>query len=145
VTFVVILVTVLVQGTTLAPLVRLVLKGDFTMRRRATLSEEQARARVATAQLAAVEAQSLNPDGSHRHPRLFEQYSYRVRAATRFSEEKDTLAPRRIEHFNTVLAANAAGRAELLRMHRGGEIHDEVLHAIEQELDLEEVNVSRFV
>ncbi|UZE49589.1 Na+/H+ antiporter [Rhodopseudomonas sp. P2A-2r] len=145
VTFVVILVTVLVQGTTLAPLVRLVLRGDFTAQHRSTLTEEQTRARVATAQLAAVEVQSLNPDGSHRHPRLFEQYSYRVRAATRFSEEKDTLAPHRIDHYNAVLAANAAGRAELLRLHRSGEIHDDVLHAIERELDLEEVNVRRFV
>lgn len=145
VTFAVILVTVLVQGTTLAPLVRLVLKGDFATQRHSTLTEEQTRARVASAQLAAVEAQSLNADGSHRHPRLFEQYSYRVRAATRFSEEKDTLAPHRIDHYNAVLAANAAGRAELLRLHRSGEIHDDVLHVIEHELDLEEVNVRRFV
>lgn len=145
VTFAVILVTVLIQGTTLAPLVRLLLKGDFTAQRSATLTEEQARARVATAQLAAVEAQSLNPDGTHRHPRLFEQYTYRVRASTRFSEEKDTLTPHRIDHYNAVLAANTAGRAELLRLHRTGEIHDSVLHAIEQELDLEEINVRRFV
>lgn len=145
VTFAVILVTVLVQGTTLAPLVRLVLRGEFTAQRPSSLTEEQARARVATAQLAAVEAQSLNPDGSHRHPRLFEQYSYRVRAATRFSEEKDALAAHRIDHYNAVLSANAAGRAELLRLHRSGEIHDDVLHAIERELDLEEVNVRRFV
>ncbi|MDB5633226.1 MAG: Na+/H+ antiporter [Tardiphaga sp.] len=145
VTFAVILVTVLVQGTTLAPLVRLLSKGSFTTLHTSTLSEAQARALVATAQLAAVEKESLNADGTHRHPRLFEQYSYRVRASTRFSEETETLTPHRIEHFTAVLAAIAAGRQELLRLHRSGEIHDTVLHAIEQELDLEEVNVQRFV
>jgi CPA1 family monovalent cation:H+ antiporter len=145
VTFAVILVTVLVQGTTLAPLVRLLSKGSFATLQTSTLSEAQARAMVATAQLAAVEKESLNADGTHRHPRLFEQYSYRVRASTRLSEETETLTPHRIEHFTAVLAAIAAGRQELLRLHRSGEIHDTVLHAIEQELDLEEVNVQRFV
>ncbi|MDB5653324.1 MAG: monovalent cation:H+ antiporter, family [Tardiphaga sp.] len=145
VTFAVILVTVLVQGTTLAPLVRLLVKGDFTLVQSAHLTEAQARARVATAQFAALEKASLNPDGTHRHPRLMEQYGYRVNAAKRFSEESDALAPFRTDHYSAVLAANAAGRAELLRMHRAGEIHDSVLHEIEQGLDLEEVNVRRFV
>ena len=145
VTFAVILVTVLVQGTTLAPLVRLLMKGDFTAVRHSLLTEAQARARVATAQFAALEKQSLMPDGTHRHPRLVEQYGYRVNAAKRFSEEFETLAPHRVDHYSAVLVANAAGRAELLRLHRSGEIHDSVLHAIEEGLDLEEVNVRRYV
>jgi CPA1 family monovalent cation:H+ antiporter len=145
VTFAVILVTVLVQGTTLAPLVRLLTGVGFAPLNISELSEAQARARVAVAQLAAVEKQSLNPDGSHRHPRLIEQYSYRVRASSRFSEQTEALIPHRVDHFTTVLAAISAGRQELLRMHRANEIHDTVLHAIEQELDLEEVNVQRFV
>jgi hypothetical protein len=32
-----------------------------------------------------------------------------------------------------------------LRMHRANEIHDTVLHEIEQQLDLEEVTAQRFV
>lgn len=44
-----------------------------------------------------------------------------------------------------MLAAISAGRRELLRMHRANEIHDTVLNAIEQELDLEEIAVERFV
>ncbi len=145
VTFAVILVTVLVQGATLAPLVRLLSSAGFAPLNTAKLSEPQARARVAAAQLAAVETESLNPDGSHRHPRLIEQYSYRVRASSRFSEETEALTPHRIDHFTAVLAAISAGRRELLRMHRANEIHDTVLHAIEQELDLEEINVQRFL
>lgn len=145
VTFAVILVTVLVQGSTLAPLVRLVSGDGFKMLHASNLSEEQARAKVAAAQFAAVEKQSLNEDGTQRHPRLMEQYAYRVRASAKFSRDTETLMPHRVDHFSTVLAANAAGRRELLRLHRAGEIHDSVLHAIEQELDLEEVNVRRFV
>ena len=145
VTFAVILMTILVQGATLAPLARLLFGTGFTSVNASKLSEAEARARVAAAQLAAVEKQSLNPDGSHRHPRLLEQYSFRVRASSRFSEETEALTPHRVDHFTVVLAAISAGRRELLRLHRANEINDTVLHAIEHELDLEEVTVQRFV
>jgi CPA1 family monovalent cation:H+ antiporter len=52
--------------------------------------------------------------------------------------------PHRVDHFATVLAANNAGRAELLRMHRSGEVDDVVLQELEEELDLEEMKVGRF-
>ena len=42
-------------------------------------------------------------------------------------------------HFDVVLAAIAAGRAELIRQHRAGLIEDEVLHNLERDLDLEEM------
>ena len=42
-------------------------------------------------------------------------------------------------HFDVVLAAVAAGRAELVRLHRQGQIEDEVLHDLERDLDLEEM------
>lgn len=145
ITFAVILVTVLIQGSTLAPLVRLLMKGDYTVHRHSTLSEAQARARVAAAQFAAIEKASRNEDGTHRHPRLFEQYTYRKGAAARYAEEAETLASHRIDHFTTVLAAIEAGRKELLTMHRAGEIHDTVLQSIEEGLDLEEVNARRHI
>ncbi|MET4038904.1 Na+/H+ antiporter [Bradyrhizobium sp. RT6a] len=145
VTFAVILVTVLIQGATLAPLVRLLSGAGFVSLSTAKLSEAEARARIAAAQLAAVEKESLDPDGKHRHPRLMEQYSYRVRASARLSEEPDTFASHRVDHFRAVLSAISAGRNELLRMHRADQIHDSVLHAIEQELDLEEITATRFV
>jgi CPA1 family monovalent cation:H+ antiporter len=142
-TFAVILVTVLVQGVTLAPLVRLVRIGSFRQTRADTLDEAAARARVAAAQLAAVQKHASHPDGTVRHPRLLEQYNYRAKAASRFSEAHGELAPHREEHFGVILAAIAAGRAELLRLHRTGHIHDAVLHALENELDLEELSATR--
>jgi NhaP-type Na+/H+ or K+/H+ antiporter len=142
-TFAVILVTVLVQGATLAPLIRALRLDGFVLVQAQTLSESAARARMAAAQLHAVEARSQAPDGSQRHPRLMEQYGYRARAATRYSEAEDSLAHHRNEHFSVILAAIAAGRTELLRLHRTGKIHDSVLHALEQELDLEEISARR--
>jgi monovalent cation/hydrogen antiporter len=108
-----------------------------------TLSEAAARARMASIQLAAVEARSKTPDGNQLHPRLLEQYGYRARAASRFSEAEGSLLQSRTEHFSVVLDAITAGRTELLRMHRAGEIHDSVLQALEQELDLEEMSARR--
>ncbi len=144
-TFAVILVTVLVQGATLAPLIRMFDLSSFTQQRTKTLSEAAARARMAKAQVAEVERRSLGPDGVERHPRLLEQYGYRARASERFDAANGGLLDARTEHFTVVLAANAAGRAEILRLHRAGQIHDRVLHALEGELDLEELLARRFL
>jgi CPA1 family monovalent cation:H+ antiporter len=62
VTFAVILVTVLVQGATLAPLARLMSKANFAAVSKSKLTDHQARARVAQAQLEAVEKASLQED-----------------------------------------------------------------------------------
>jgi CPA1 family monovalent cation:H+ antiporter len=145
ITFVVILVTVLVQGSTLCPMIlRLRLQG-FSLHRAVTLDEDTTRARIAAVQLAAVEKESLQADGTHLHPRLFEQYSYRARASARYSEAAQELSVHRNAHFGVVLTAIDAGRHELLRLHRAGEIHDKVLHAVEEELDLEEMRVRRWI
>ncbi|MCK8783193.1 Na+/H+ antiporter [Roseomonas sp. NAR14] len=135
--FALILATVLLQGTTLGPLIRLLRVGVGSESSH-HLTAAEARARMAAAQLAAVEARAHDADGTLRHPRLLEQYGYRARAADRYSRESELLGQHRDEHFAVVLAAIAAGRAEVLRLHRGGRIHDEVLHVLERELDLQE-------
>jgi monovalent cation/hydrogen antiporter len=143
-TFAVILVTVLGQGATLAPLIRL-LRLDSYQSVSTTLTEAAARARMTLAQLAVVEKASLAEDGTQRHPRLLEQYGYRSRASARFAEAAAQLQEQRREHFTVLLAAIAAGRAEVLGMHRKGEIHDSVLQSLEQELDLEEMSARRLL
>ncbi len=142
-TFAVILVTVLGQGATLAPLIRLLRLERFSLPGRQLMPEAEARARVALTQLETVRARATDGDGTVRHPRLLEQYEYRAGAARRFSEAGGALAPDRHAHFEVVLAAIDAGRAALLRLHREGRIHDEVLHALEQELDLDELAARR--
>jgi Na+/H+ antiporter len=83
--FGVILVTVMVQGTTIGPLIRL-------LRLQAVEAESghqlgHAMARMAAAQFAVVERLSQQPDGSQKHPRLLEQYGYRARLTERYSGE----------------------------------------------------------
>ena len=140
-TFAVILVTVLVQGATLGPLIRWLRLDTFSPRGPADgrLSMNAARARVAAAQLAAVEARSAGQDGAVLHPRLLEQYGWRARASARFIEDERSLVGQKDEHFAVVLAAVSAGRAELMRLRRAGSIADSVLHRLEKELDLEEI------
>jgi Na+/H+ antiporter len=144
-TFAVILVTVLVQGATLAPLIRSLRLGSFTSQQATTLTEPEARARMAAAQLAEVERLSANGDQTQRHPHLVEQYSYRARATTRFSEAAGGLIEQRREHFAVVLAAVAAGRSEILRLYSVGSIHDSVLQVLEHDLDLEEMSALRYL
>jgi Na+/H+ antiporter len=142
-TFAVILVTVLVQGATLAPLIRALRLPVGAGASERTLNEDQARARMALAQLAVVETLSRTEDGTQIHPRLAEQYGYRARAASHYSETQGALAGERAAHFTVVLAAIDAGRQEVLRLHRIGEIHDTVLRALEQEMDIEELSARR--
>ena len=137
--FAVILATVLVQGSTMGWLIgRLGLAAEEE-RDAAHLTQVQAMARMTAAQLAAVEPLARRPDGTLRHPRLLEQFTYRADIMARLSTSQEDAAAERRAHFDVMLAAAAAGRAELLRLHRSGQIHDEVLRAIERSLDLQEV------
>lgn len=124
VTFAVILVTVLVQGSTFAPLIRLLHVSGLPVPMRRTPTKEETHRLVTVAQLAAVEKVAVDAEGVERHPRLLEQYRYRVRASTRFSEADGALTGAKREHFSLVLNAIAAGRAELLRLYRAEEVHD---------------------
>jgi Na+/H+ antiporter len=142
-TFAVILVTVLVQGSTLAPLIKAFGLHRTTERPSTMLTVTAARVHTATAELAAIELRSKRPDGSHLHPRLVEQYAFKVGAVTRFNDASGGLDDQRAEHFATVLAAIAAGRDALLKLHREGEIHDSVLAALEHEFDLDEMRARR--
>lgn len=142
-TFAVILVTVLVQGSTLAPLIRIARVQKFQGLEGFELGAAETRARVAQAELRAIQRISATEDGRQRHPRLLEQYTYRAQAAERYSAAEIELRPHREEHFSAVLAAVQEGRAELVQLHRRGEIHDSVLRALETELDLEETAARR--
>ncbi|GAB2875193.1 Na+/H+ antiporter [Paraburkholderia jirisanensis] len=137
--FCTILVTVLLQGTTLGVLIRLVdpardqQQADY-------LGEPQAWGRIEAAQLEAIIPLVHAPDGSVIHPRLLEQYTYRAQLVKKFENAVNFPTEVRAAHYDIVLAAIAAGRAELLRMHRNGLIHDELLHVLERDLDLQEIS-----
>ena len=145
ITFAVVRLSILLQATTLGSLIDWLRLGGSGPETRSTLDEAAARALVAQAALDALRSHSLRPDGSHRHPRLMEQYTYRATASARFSQSAGQLAPDRAEHFQAVLHANHAGRIKLLELHRTARIHDSVLQVIETELDLEELGARQAI
>ncbi|PZQ65100.1 MAG: Na+/H+ antiporter [Phenylobacterium zucineum] len=134
--FAVILITVVVQGSSLGWLIRLVEPRDLDPPAQMDLAS--AEAAIARAKRVAVEANAYGPDGELKHPRLLEEYRKRDAATERYAREVEALMPGIREHFDVILTAVAAGRAELIRLHREGLIEDEVLHDLERDLDLEE-------
>jgi monovalent cation/hydrogen antiporter len=136
--FAVILATVLVQGMTLGAVIRWA-RLTTTAGSRAALSMSQAEVAMAKAQLQIVEQRAYAPDGTLIHPQLLERYRVRVRASANYAGSESEHQPALQAHFGVILDAVAAGRGELLRLHRSGEIDDRTLHELEHDLDLEEL------
>ncbi|MBM9401137.1 Na+/H+ antiporter [Gluconacetobacter azotocaptans] len=137
--FAVILVTVLVQGSTLGRAIRcLRLNGaeDLLVQQE---SEDMAWICMSNAQQAAVLAMSKQPDGTQSHPRLVEQYTYRTQMAIAFAKDRTLHRQKEIAHFQVVLAAIEAGRMALIKLHRSGDIHDRTLRKMEEELDMQQI------
>jgi CPA1 family monovalent cation:H+ antiporter len=139
--FAVILVTVLVQGTTLNLVIRWTRPEEAPVHR-ARLSMSQAESAMAQMQLRLVEAKAYAADGTLIHPILLERYRRRASATQNYAGNEAQYQPMLQAHFDLVLEAIAAGRAELLRLHRAGEIDDRTLHELERDLDIEEVGAT---
>lgn len=136
--FGVILVTVVVQGSTLGLVIRRlgVRHGPADV---APMDLHTAEAAMAQAQLAEVERQARDEHGALIHPRLLERYSRRASIIAGFSGTAEERSTAIATHFDVIIAAVAAGRAELVRLHRAHRIDDETLHSLERDLDLEEL------
>jgi CPA1 family monovalent cation:H+ antiporter len=132
-TFVVILVTLVVQGLTLAPLIRrLNLGTDHSARDEHRLARmSMGKAALAAIDRAAEEA-SVLPEVVER---IRSEFGERMAAASPLAQMSDS------SHANATrvrLAAVRAEREELIRLWQASEISDEVLHHLEEELDYEE-------
>lgn len=138
--FAAILVTVLLQGTTLGLVIRAANLSDRGVR--PALSLAQAEAAVAAAQLVAVRSQAYTDDGTLAHPRLLEGFQRRADQAFQNADDEDTFVDEITAHYDLVLEAVRAGRAELVRLHRAHQISDETLHDLERDLDLEELSAT---
>jgi monovalent cation/hydrogen antiporter len=139
--FAVILVTVLVQGTTLGLIIRCARPEESAMHR-ARLNMSQAEAAMAQVQLQVVEAKAYADDGKLIHPLLLERYRRRATASVNYASNEAQYHSALHAHFDLVLEAVAAGRTELLRLHRAGEIDDHTLHELERDLDIEEIGAT---
>lgn len=139
ITLAVVLVSILLQGTTLGPLIRALHLRGFALEAPSMLDEAAARAHLAQAALAEIRSVTIEADGTQRHPRLLEQFAHRAEMATRLAERAEDHFSHRRLHFSLVLAANQAARDDLLGLHRDARVDDEVLRLFEAELDLEEL------
>jgi CPA1 family monovalent cation:H+ antiporter len=136
--FGVILVTVVIQGSTLGLMIRWtgVRPGEADA---APIGLLEAEGSMMRAQLVAVEQLARDGDGTVIHPMLLERYTRRAAAAERYEGTTQQLVDDVAAHFDVVIAAVAAGRQELVRLHRAHQIDDETLLSLERDLDLEEL------
>lgn len=139
--YVVIVVTVVVQGLLLAPLIRRVgVRDDAAQAAR----EDQARLRAARAalrRLDELEAEDWTREGSIRRMRGL--YEFRVRRyEARFDDDDDGAIEEGSQAYQRLRReVLEAERAEVLRLRDGGLIGDEVMHRIERDLDLEDARL----
>jgi CPA1 family monovalent cation:H+ antiporter len=131
--FVVILVTLVVQGLTLAPLIRRLKLGTDHSNR-----DEERLARMATGKAALAAVERAAEEGNALPEvveRIRAELGERMAAASPLAQLSDSSHA----HATRVrLTAVRAARDELIRLWQDGTISDEVLHHIEEELDYEE-------
>ncbi len=137
--FAVILGTVLIQGTTLGLVIRWAgLSDPLTDRPALTISQTEAA--IARIQVAHVEQRAYDADGELVHPRLLATYQSKAKVTTNYAGREAHYEEDVQAHFDLILEAIAAGRTELLRLHRAGQIDEETLQELERDLDLEELS-----
>ena len=138
-TFAVIFVTLVLQGLTLAPLIRwLGVIDDGTQE-----SHEELKARLVATKAALARIEELKAEDWTRDDtldRLHQQYEYRKRrlAARAGKIEDDGYEDRSFSYQTVVREVLEAQRAEVVRLRNEGTISNEVMHRIERELDLED-------
>ncbi|QVN13257.1 sodium:proton antiporter [Burkholderia sp. LAS2] len=143
-TFLLIIATLVVQGGTLAPLIR-VLKLRPAARR--TMSEHAVRAHTFGAALAELDAREQRGAGLERASldRLLTEYRSRVAFNERAHRDGAEPADVRARMLRVELELVGVSRDALLGLHRDGRVDDAVLHRIESELDFEELRLQRLL
>lgn len=137
--FAAIFATVVLQGTSLGWLIARVQPVDSDPPAKMGIAASEAA--IARARTDAVENNAYAADGTLIHPQLLAEYRKRLEIIERYAADADGFMERVRTHFDVVLLSLAAGRAELLRIHRAGLIEDEVLHELERDLDVEELGL----
>jgi CPA1 family monovalent cation:H+ antiporter len=137
--FAVIFATIVIQGATLGWLIRLLKPEDRDPKPQMNLAETEAA--IERAREAAMELLAYDPEGKLVHPNLLEESRKRLEIVLRYAADPQGYEEGFRQHFDVQQRTLAAGRAELLRLHRAGLIEDEVLHDLEHDLDLEELAI----
>ncbi|MCA3862555.1 MAG: cation:proton antiporter, partial [Burkholderia sp.] len=143
-TFLLIIATLVVQGGTLAPLIR-VLK--LRPAARHTMSEHAVRAHTFGAALAELDAREQRGSDLERQSldRLLAEYRNRVTFNERAHRHGAEPAGVRARMLRVELELVGVSRRALLDLHRDGKVDDATLHRIESELDFEELRLQRLL
>ncbi|PYN31561.1 MAG: Na+/H+ antiporter [Candidatus Rokuibacteriota bacterium] len=140
VTFAVILATLVLQGLTLTPLIRVLELGEDR-----TLELEEARAREEAAQAAIAHLDGLASTPWARRQdvdRLRAVYTQRIRLASPIELGADVGAARAQAAFRRLRHETlSTERRALIKLRDQGVVSDEVLHRLEQELDVEAMRI----
>lgn len=131
--------TVILQGSSLGWLIRRVKPVDTEPA--APINLPHAEAAITRARAKVVERLAYDADGTLIHPQMLAEYEKRLAFMDRYTEDAPTIMGNLQSHFDVALEAHAAGRAELIRLHREGLIEDDVLHELERDLDVEEMQM----
>jgi CPA1 family monovalent cation:H+ antiporter len=144
-TFVVIFATLVVQGLTLAPLLRLLKLQPG--RRAAAMNEHEVRFYTFRASLNELKRRRVaNPTQEDEDlDRLISEYQIRVRNNENAHLHGQEHIELRARQLQLELSLVEVSRQELLRLHRTGRVPDSVLHRIEGELDFEELRLQRLL
>ena len=94
---------------------------------------------MARARFAVIEKLAYDENSTLIRPMMLEEHRKRLGFMERYEADAGAAMDRLRSHFDVLLAAIAAGRAELIRIHRAGLIEDEVFHDLERDLDVEEL------
>jgi NhaP-type Na+/H+ or K+/H+ antiporter len=139
-TFVVIVSTLVVQGLTLTPLIRLLrIREDDTLQREEASAREEA-ARAALARLDDVAGTSWAR--REQVGRMRDIYLQRLRHASQIAPGEDEASAKAQAAFRRLRHQTLdAERRALIALRDQGAISDEVLHRLEQELDVEAVRL----
>lgn len=145
-TFAVILITLVVQGSTLPFLIRrLGLDREGQVEdHRSTAVEYQARVRVLEAGMKRLEelvrARKISPEWGARQRRELRErvQTYKRHGAARVNVDARSLAQAELQGL---VESGEAQRAEMLRLRREGKIDDHILHRIERDLDQQELRL----
>jgi len=140
VTFAVILATLVLQGLTLTPLIRFLDLGEDR-----TLELEEARAREEAAQAAIARLEELSDAPWPRREdvdRMRAVYTQRIQRASPIELGADGAAARAQAAFRRLRHETlSAERRALIALRNQGVISDEILHRLEQELDVEAMRI----
>jgi CPA1 family monovalent cation:H+ antiporter len=135
--FAVIFVTVIVQGSSLGLLIRAVRPVDDEPP--AKVSMAGAEAAMTRARSAVIERLAYGEDGTLVHPQLLEESRRRMRFMERYEFDAVVVMHGLRSHYDVMVEAQSASRAELVRLHRAGLIEDAVMHNLERDLDIEQM------